>query len=382
MVDIDWYVEAPHPKVTLVVDGEKAAAAGLSSAAVASVVRMAGSGEIVGLLHDAQAREDVPIVIRLPRADRSLEAMQSLRLSGTQAGGRRRAHTGGAHRRKSRACITRTCRPVTYVTGDLAGQNESPVYAILEMNQAIARLTLPEGYGLEVFNATQPFDTSKYAMKWDGEWHITIEVFRDLGLAFAAVLMLIYVLVVGWFQSFMTPLLIMAAIPFSLVGILPAHAAMGAFFTATSMIGFIAGAGIVVRNSIILVDFIELRLARRRAARAGGGRRRRGAVPADGAHRGGRDRRRRRDPVRSDLSGPGHLADGRRSGVAAAVAHGRAGPLLHGEAPPALNPADLIRSALARRAFFLTISLPAPPSRAALRRTAVALAEAGRRTPR
>ena len=149
---------------------------------------------------------------------------------------------------------------VTYVTGDLAGEDESPVYAILKMNEAIARLTLPEGYGLEVFNATQPFDSSRYAMKWDGEWHITIEVFRDLGLAFAAVLLLIYVLVVGWFQSFKTPLLIMAAIPFSLVGILPAHAAMGAFFTATSMIGFIAGAGIVVRNSIILVDFIELRL--------------------------------------------------------------------------------------------------------------------------
>jgi multidrug efflux pump subunit AcrB len=102
------------------------------------------------------------------------------------------------------------------------------------MNAAIGRLTLPEGYRLEVFNAVQPFDTSRYAMKWDGEWHITIEVFRDLGLAFAAVLVLIYVLVVGWFQSFKTPLLIMAAIPFSLIGILPAHAAMGAFFTATS----------------------------------------------------------------------------------------------------------------------------------------------------
>ena len=97
-------------------------------------------------------------------------------------------------------------------------------------------------------------------MKWDGEWHITYEVFRDLGLAFAAVLVLIYILVVGWFQSFKTPLTIMVAIPFSLIGILPAHALMGAFFTATSMIGFIAGAGIVVRNSIILVDFVELRL--------------------------------------------------------------------------------------------------------------------------
>jgi len=151
-------------------------------------------------------------------------------------------------------------QPVTYVTGDLAGASESPVYAILAMNEALKRLTLPEGYSFEIFNAVQPFDTSRYAMKWDGEWHITNEVFRDLGLAFAAVLVLIYVLVVGWFQSFRTPLLIMAAIPFSLVGILPAHAMMGAFFTATSMIGFIAGAGIVVRNSIILVDFIELRL--------------------------------------------------------------------------------------------------------------------------
>ena len=121
-------------------------------------------------------------------------------------------------------------------------------------------MKLPEGYSLERYVAAQPFTTAKYAMKWDGEWHITYEVFRDLGLAFAAVLVLIYVLVVGWFQSFKTPIAIMAAIPFSLVGILPAHGLMNAFFTATSMIGFIAGAGIVVRNSIILVDFIELRL--------------------------------------------------------------------------------------------------------------------------
>jgi multidrug efflux pump subunit AcrB len=259
VVDTDWYVESPHPKVTLVVDSEKAAAAGLSSAAVASVVRMAGSGEIVGLLHDAQAREDVPIVMRLPRGSRSLEAVQSLRLGGTRPVAVGEV-TRAVRTQADTSLYHKNLQAVTYVTGDLAGQNESPVYAILAMNKAIARLTLPEGYGLDVFNATQPFDTSKYAMKWDGEWHITIEVFRDLGLAFAAVLVLIYVLVVGWFQSFRTPLLIMAAIPFSLVGILPAHAAMGAFFTATSMIGFIAGAGIVVRNSIILVDFIELRL--------------------------------------------------------------------------------------------------------------------------
>ncbi len=119
---------------------------------------------------------------------------------------------------------------------------------------------MPEGYAIEQYTAHLPTSEARYAMKWDGEWHITYEVFRDLGLAFAAVLVLIYVLVVGWFQSFITPLVIMAAIPFSLVGILPAHGLLNAFFTATSMIGFIAGAGIVVRNSIILVDFIELRL--------------------------------------------------------------------------------------------------------------------------
>jgi multidrug efflux pump subunit AcrB len=134
------------------------------------------------------------------------------------------------------------------------------VYAIFKLNQAIDQLKLPEGYQLERYVARQPFITDRLAMKWDGEWHITYEVFRDLGLAFAAVLVLIYILVVGWFQSFKTPMTIMAAIPFSLVGILPAHGLMGAFFTATSMIGFIAGAGIVVRNSIILVDFVELRL--------------------------------------------------------------------------------------------------------------------------
>jgi multidrug efflux pump subunit AcrB len=259
VVDTDWSVEAPHKKIALPVDGEKAAAAGLSPAAVAAVVRMAGSGESAGLLHDERAREDVPIVIRLPRAGRTLEAVQSIRLRGIRPvaiGELTRAVATPAEM----SVYHKNLQPVTYITADLAGEKGSPVYAILQMNKAIGQLSLPEGYGLEVFNAVEPFDTSRYAMKWDGEWQLTIEMFRDLGLAFAAVLVLIYLLVVGWFQSFKTPLLIMAPIPFSLVGILPAHAAMGAFFTATSMIGFIAGAGIVVRNSIILVDFIELRL--------------------------------------------------------------------------------------------------------------------------
>ncbi len=155
--------------------------------------------------------------------------------------------------------------PVRYVIGDVAGTIESPVYAILKMNKALKQLNAAEYGGstatLKIHNAVQPFSEREPSMKWDGEWHITIEVFRDLGLAFAAVLVLIYILMVGWFKSFVTPLVVMVAIPFSLVGIMPAHGLMHAFFTATSMIGFMAGAGIVVRNSIILVDFIEQRLA-------------------------------------------------------------------------------------------------------------------------
>jgi multidrug efflux pump subunit AcrB len=155
--------------------------------------------------------------------------------------------------------------PVTYVIGDVAGVVESPVYAILKMNDTLAKLDTREfggdGTKLKILNAVLPFTDQQPAMKWDGEWHITIEVFHDLGLAFAAVLVLIYVLMVGWFKSFLTPLIVMIVIPFSLIGVLPAHGILQAFFTATSMIGFMAGAGIVVRNSIILVDFIEMRLA-------------------------------------------------------------------------------------------------------------------------
>ncbi|HVL69816.1 MAG TPA: efflux RND transporter permease subunit [Vicinamibacterales bacterium] len=260
VVDVDWYVESSREKTSLVVDEIRAAAAGLSAAEVAAAVRLAAEGRGVGVLHDSRAREDVPIVLRLPRADRgSLERIRQLRLVGAEP------VAIGELTREERvpepvSLYHKNLLPVTYVTADVAGEAESPVYAILTMNEAIGRIRLPEGYAFEIFNTHQPSDSTTFAMKWDGEWHITYEVFRDLGIAFAAVLVLIYILVVWWFGAFGTPLIIMAAIPFSLVGILPAHAAMGAFFTATSMIGFIAGAGIVVRNSIILVDFIELRL--------------------------------------------------------------------------------------------------------------------------
>ena len=262
VVDVDWYVEDPQDKVRFVVDKEKAALHGISTAQVASTLKLALGGSPAGLYHEPEEREDVPFVVRLPAAERSgVQNLSQIRLAGANGQLVPVSELVRIERGKTEPNIYhKNLMPVVYVTADVAGEVESPVYAIVKLNQEIDRIPLPEGYRLDRFVATQPFSSEKLAMKWDGEWHITYEVFRDLGLAFAAVLVLIYILVTGWFQSFRIPLTIMTAIPFSLVGILPAHAAMGAFFTATSMIGFIAGAGIVVRNSIILVDFIQLRL--------------------------------------------------------------------------------------------------------------------------
>jgi multidrug efflux pump subunit AcrB len=261
VVDVDSYVEDDQSEVRFVVDKEKAALSGVSQEQIDATLRLALSGLPAGLLHTT-TEEDVPIVVQVPRAMRSsVVRLLSIRVAASNG---TLVPLGSIVRVEDviapKSIYHKNLMPVVYVTADVAGSEESPVYAILELNRALDRLALPEGYSMQRFVARLPFTTDRYAMKWDGEWHITYEVFRDLGLAFAAVLVLIYILVVGWFQSFKTPLTIMAAIPFSLVGIIPAHAAMGAFFTATSMIGFIAGAGIVVRNSIILVDFIELRL--------------------------------------------------------------------------------------------------------------------------
>jgi multidrug efflux pump subunit AcrB len=225
-------------------------------------VQIGLGGATAGLLHDPSSREDVPIEVRLSKPERSrIEDLENLKLPGPLGGQVSLSEVADARRTTiDRSVYRKNLRRVVYVTGDVAGIVESPVYAILQMRDAINQFQLPEGYQVKQYSGTElPERNDRYSMKWDGEWHITVEVFRDLGLAFAAVLVLIYVLVVGWFRSFKTPLVIMAPIPLTLVGILPAHALMGAFFTATSMIGFIAGAGIIVRNSIILVDFIELR---------------------------------------------------------------------------------------------------------------------------
>ncbi len=263
VVDVDWYVEDDQPKYSLSVDEEKAAINGISGDDIAHSMQVASGGYAAGLLHQDAEKEDVSLLVRLDRATRSdLERIQSLKIGGRN--GRQVALGELVHVEKGiedKSIYHKNLMPVTYVTADIAGEIESPVYAVLQLGPEIDKIKIPEGYQIEQHMAALPSDSGRYSMKWDGEWHITYEVFRDLGIAFAAVLILIYGLVVGWFQSFATPLIIMAAIPFSLVGILPAHGMLHAFFTATSMIGFIAGAGIVVRNSIILVDFIELRLA-------------------------------------------------------------------------------------------------------------------------
>ena len=262
VVDVDWYVEDDQTKFVFEVNREKAALNGISVEQIALTLQIAVEGMKVGLLHVPKEKEDVPIVLRLLKSERSsVQDLKTLKVMGNKGNLVPLGELVSIREEIAEKSIThKNLMPVVYVTGDVAGSEESPVYAIMKMNKALDRMKLPEGYTLERFVATQPESLDRFSMKWNGEWHITYEVFRDLGLAFAAVLVLIYILVVGWFQSFKTPVTIMAAIPFSLVGILPAHALMGAFFTATSMIGFIAGAGIVVRNSIILVDFIELRL--------------------------------------------------------------------------------------------------------------------------
>jgi len=263
VVDTDWYVEDDRPKVQLRVDEEKASLHGITEDQVARTLRIASAGESAGLLHVDSEKEDIPILVRLSRPERSsVDQLQNLKISdrsGSLVPLRELVTARTINEDKS--IYHKNLMPVTYVIGDVAGAMESPVYAILKLGPEISKIASPEGYAIEQYTSHLPTDASRYAMKWDGEWHITYEVFRDLGLAFGAVLILIYILVVGWFRSFLTPVVIMAAIPFSLVGILPAHGLLHAFFTATSMIGFIAGAGIVVRNSIILVDFIQLRLS-------------------------------------------------------------------------------------------------------------------------
>jgi multidrug efflux pump subunit AcrB len=262
VVDVDWTLPAPSSELVLASRPDQAALALLSPADLARAAGVIG-GIAAGVLHDSAAAEPVPIMVRLPQSSRAGSGgLRSLPIAsrngslvplGAVASLEERAAPAARYRKD--------LKPVIYVTGDVAGELESPAYAMLAMGPALETAGIPV-----TWSGPSP-STETVSLNWDGEWRITYEVFRDLGIAFAAVLVLIYFLVVAWFQSFTTPLVIMAPIPLTLAGILPAHALSGAFFTATSMIGMIALAGIIVRNSILLVDFIEL--ARERGAPLG-----------------------------------------------------------------------------------------------------------------
>ncbi len=268
VVDVDWYREEARQKTVMTVDKEKAALHGISEAEITSAIETSLKGMAVDLLHQPVDKEEVSIILQLPAAKRArIDDLLNIQLRSASPSVfvplRELVKVGQAP--VDQPIYRKNLKPVIYVTGDVAGLVESPVYAILEMNKKLAALDGREfGSGqqaITLYNLNQPFSETEPAIKWDGEWHITLEVFRDLGLAFCVVMILIYMLMVGWFKDYFVPLVVMAAIPFSLIGILPAHWGFGAFFTATSMIGFMAGAGIVVRNSIILVDFIELRIS-------------------------------------------------------------------------------------------------------------------------
>ena len=263
VVDVDSYVETPRPKAVFRLDREKAGLAGIQEADGAAVLRLALGRDPVGEVQMPGIRERIPLLVTFPTERRGdLGSLAELRLPGRDGRLVPLSEIGRFDWVDEETSIYhKNLKPVVYVTADVGGRKEAPVYAIAALEKGLSAMRAPDGERIATRTATAPFDTSRYGIKWDGEWHVTYEVFRDLGLAFAAVLVLIFVLVVGWFRSFTVPLVIMAPIPLTLVGILPAHALFGVFFTATSMIGFIAGAGIIVRNSIILVDFIELRRA-------------------------------------------------------------------------------------------------------------------------
>jgi multidrug efflux pump subunit AcrB len=262
VVDVDWYVEEPAPRWEIEVDREKAIRAGVTPEQVVRTLRVALAGGDAGLAHVPAAREAVPIVLRLQRAQRShIDDLLQLTVHGGDGRMVPLAELVTA-RESSREYFRyhKNLQPVTYVLGEVAGSAESPVYAIFNMKDRLGDIVTPLGEKLPIISTHLPDDPTRFMMKWDGEWQITYEVFRDMGIAFAVVMVFIYVLVVGWFRSFITPMIIMAPIPLTLIGILPAHGVLGVFFTATSMIGFIALAGIIVRNSILLVDFIDLEL--------------------------------------------------------------------------------------------------------------------------
>ena len=262
IVDIDWMVEDHQTEFRLEVDKEKAMLNGIAPQQVVGNLTYLLKEYPVSNLYDENSNDNVSIVLSLDDKDKtSLQDIQNLKIKGSQ--GNMIPISDLVKVRKDtlqKTIYRKDQKRVVYVTADMAGTLESPVYAILGMNEKLAKMKIPQGYKINELYMEQPTDESDFTVKWDGEWQITLEVFRDLGVAFMVVIVIIYMLIVGWFQNFKTPIVMMLAIPLSLIGIVLGHWMLNAYFTATSFIGMIALAGVMVRNSVLLIDFIEIRL--------------------------------------------------------------------------------------------------------------------------
>ena len=238
----------------------KAALAGVAQSDIVETMRMGLSGEYATPIHSGAAKYEIPVRVTLA-PERASSMDQVLKLTVRSRSGELvplSELTQVYDTKREQTIYHKDLLPVVYVVGDVAGKLDSPLYGMFDMRGDIASVPLDQGGKLDEFFISQPRDRYReYSLKWDGEWKVTYETFRDMGIAYAVGLILIYLLVVAQFGSYLTPLIIMAPIPLTIIGIMPGHALLGAQFTATSMIGMIALAGIIVRNSILLVDFVN-----------------------------------------------------------------------------------------------------------------------------
>lgn len=262
VVDVDWRVERDQPEYSVEVDKEKAMRSGVAPAQIVATVHAALSGQNVGTLHSASSFNSVNINLQLNDADKTgIADIKNLKVINQQGNAIPIGDLVTIRKGiKEKSIYRKNQKRVVYVTADMAGKLESPSYAMSKISDRLKEVKLPAGYDLKEEYTRQPEMEDNFTLKWDGEWQITYEVFRDLGIAFLVVILIIYMLIVGWFQNFTVPIIMLAAIPLSLIGIIIGHWMLGAFFTATSMIGFIALAGVMVRNSVLLIDFINIRL--------------------------------------------------------------------------------------------------------------------------
>ncbi|HEY8783376.1 MAG TPA: efflux RND transporter permease subunit [Mucilaginibacter sp.] len=262
VVDVDWMVEDDQPEYHIEVNKEKAMRYGIATAQIAATVNAALSGMPMGNIYQPASYNQTAIKLQLSDADKSgLDDILDLKIAGMQGNMVPvRDLVSVTKQTRQKSIYRKNQKEVVYVLADMAGNLESPSYAISDISDSLRTVQVPKGFSLKEEYTHQPEMEDNYSLKWDGEWQITFEVFRDLGIAFAVVILMIYILIVGWFQNFIVPLVMLAAIPLSLVGIILGHWMLHAYFTATSMIGFIALAGVMVRNSVLLIDFINIRL--------------------------------------------------------------------------------------------------------------------------